>query len=231
MSRVLIYSDTSNNIFSDIAITFGFKIGVQVPDAWRKSKSHIPIYFTDQNWKNPNRPGYIKHVARLRPNLATVIDWEREEQFAEVMDWAEEVAQYAERIIIIPKVAGQLHRIPERINGKEVVLGYSVPTKFGGTPVPIWEFEQRPVHLLGGRPNKQMQLTYYMNVVSVDGNMMGKMATMYTAYWVPEWQKVNGEHGFIVLEQEITESRRTTAFTRSCKNVWDAWQRIVQMPQ
>lgn len=231
MARDLIYCDFRNKELSQIAIDAGFKLGVQLPNGWRACNAGLPVYFADQDWKNPDRTVYMGHVARLRPHVATVIDWEREEQFAEVMDWAEEVTQYAERVIIIPKVAGQLHRIPERINGKEVVLGYSVPTKFGGTPVPIWEFEQRPVHLLGGRPNKQMQLTYYMNVVSVDGNMIGKMATMYTAYWVPEWQKVNGEHGFIVLEQEITESRRTTAFTRSCKNVWDAWQRILQMPQ
>ena len=49
-----------------------------------------------------------------------------------------------------PYAFGGIARVPEQIGGKAVRLGYSVPTKFGGTEVPLWEFGQRPVHLLGG---------------------------------------------------------------------------------
>ena len=226
MARDLIYCDFRNKGLSQIAIDAGFKLGVQLPNGWRACNAGLPVYFADQDWKNPDRTVYMGHVARLRPHVATVIDWEREEQFAEVMDWAEAVTQYAERVIIIPKVAGQLHRIPDRINGKEVVLGYSVPTKFGGTPVPIWEFGQRPVHLLGGSPHKQMRLTYYMNVVSADGNMICKIANTLTKYWIPPWTHVDGVRGWVLVEAAFTGNRRIEAFSRSCHNVYEAWKRF-----
>jgi len=48
-------------------------------------------------------------------------------------------------------------------------LGYSVPTRYGGTTLPPEVF-RRPVHLLGGRPDVQRRLADRMHVISIDCN-------------------------------------------------------------
>jgi len=76
-----------------------------------------------------------------------------------------------QRLVLIPKVPGLVRVIPERIGSTEILLGYSVPTRYGGSPIGLWELGRRPVHLLGGSPQRQLELSQYLNVVSVDGNM------------------------------------------------------------
>ncbi len=46
------------------------------------------------------------------------------------------------------------------------LLGYSVPTKYGGAPIPLGYFT-RPVYLLGGRPDVQRRLASEIPVVSL----------------------------------------------------------------
>lgn len=48
-------------------------------------------------------------------------------------------------------------------------LGYSVPTRYGGTPISPEHFIG-DVHLLGGRPDVQRRLADVMDVQSLDGN-------------------------------------------------------------
>ena len=81
---------------------------------------------------------------------------------------AEELEKYADHVIIVPKdkkLIGNLDKlIPEKY-----LLGYSVPTKYGGTEIPPSEFS-RPTHLLGGRPDTQRNLAGEINVYSFDCN-------------------------------------------------------------
>jgi hypothetical protein len=51
----------------------------------------------------------------------------------------------------------------------DFLLGFSVPTKYGGTAIPMTAF-RRPVHLLGGRPDVQRRLGSVLPVVSLDCN-------------------------------------------------------------
>lgn len=161
-----------------------------------------------------------------RPTMATVLDLERPDQRTEVLEWAEEAAQYAERVLIIPKYSGAADGLPRRIGSADVILAYSVPTRFGGTEVPIWEFSGWPVHLLGGSPHSQMRLTRYLDVVSVDGNMANKMATARGQFWTNGtatyakdryWPKLSeiGWYG---------ENAPLEAFRRSCQNIATAWR-------
>jgi hypothetical protein len=174
----------------------------------------------------------MRYLADLRPVQATVLDLEAEAQFDEVLNWAEEASQYVQRVVIVPKVFGVIPRIPERVNGADVILGYSVPTKYAGTEVPVWEFGRRPVHLLGGSPKRQMALRHYLNVVSADGNYVSKMAVKYCQFWVPGtarkyarnkyWptlREANGGEEWVGDEDAYIE-----AFRRSCVNVMKAWE-------
>jgi hypothetical protein len=140
-----------NRRFAESAIRNGWLYGSQLP-----ATVYAPIVFADQDYKKPRRAQYMAALAQHRPETATVLDLEHEHQLETVLSWAEEAAQWARRVVIIPKASGIIARLPRCIGGADVVLGYSVPTRYGGTTVPIWEFAGWPLHLLGGSPHAQM---------------------------------------------------------------------------
>lgn len=216
----LIFCGGKNPRFAEIAIAAGFHYGAQLP-----CTIYAPLYFADQNWKDPDRFAYMAALEKHKPFMASVLDWERLNQRAEVLSWAEEAAQYVHVVMIIPKVSG-VHTLPRRIGSAEVRLGYSVPTKHGGTTLHLAEFVGWPVHLLGGNPGSQMELAHYLDVKSTDGNMAMKMANR-GLYWVRgrgvfsnDWLSLKEVDG-----QRWNGDGNYEAFRRSCKNIMDVWRR------
>lgn len=219
----LIYCADGNKRFAEIAIRHGYLYGAQLPNT-----VYFAPYFADQDFKRPRYVRYIQALKKHRPVLASVLDWMREDQFAEIIMRAEEVSQYCDEVMIISKVPGGISRIPRVINGKPVRLGYSVPTSFGGTPVDTSEFEGWPVHLLGGSPHRQMGLAKKMNVVSADGNMAQLMANTHCAYFGNGaatyaknrfWPKLN-ENKLEWIDQDVPYF----AFELSCINIKAGWR-------
>jgi hypothetical protein len=216
----LIYCAGKNRRFEAVALAAGFLLGAQLP-----CTTYHPVYFADQDWRRPDRAAYMCALAEHRPVMATVLDLERPEQRGEVLAWAEEAAQYVQRVLIIPKYSGAVDELPRRIGGADVVLAYSVPTKFAGTQVPVWEFCGWPVHLLGGSPHAQMLLTRYLNVVSIDGNMANKMSHA-GCFWHPQkgpkghWRNLR-EFGI-----NLPTDNNLEAFRLSCENIAAAWRRF-----
>lgn len=222
MTPALIFCADGNPRFASIAVEQGFLYGAQLPNTvYTKT-----CFFVDQDWKSPNREKYMAALREHRPALATVLDLEREAQLDEVLSWADEAAAYVtEAVIIIPKVMGIIPRLPSTIRGKQVRLGYSVPTSFAGTELPTWEFGRRPVHLLGGSPNKQLELTHYLNVQSADGNYSTLMATKYGQFYACNgmarvkdryWPRLSEVHR---IDTDIPYH----AFRLSCINILAAW--------
>ena len=74
----LIYCAAGNRRFAEIATSHGFRYGAQLPGTVYTDVA--PLYFADQDWKEPNRDKYMSALAQHRPHMATVLDWEREEQ-------------------------------------------------------------------------------------------------------------------------------------------------------
>ncbi|MFP4345628.1 MAG: DUF6610 family protein [Anaerolineales bacterium] len=235
MTPPLVYCAAGNRRFAQIAVDAGWLYGAQLPGTVYTNEV-APLWFADQDWSDPRREAYMAALAEHRPQQATVLDLERAEQFAEVLGWAEEAAQYVERVVIIPKVFGIIPRIPGRVAGVDVVLGYSVPTRYAGTEVPVWEFERRPVHLLGGSPHAQLRLRHYLNVVSADGNYIQEMATRRCAFWMPGDAARYAKNRFGPTLREADGERwgnggddadaHLEAFRRSCENVMAAWRRL-----
>lgn len=220
----LIYSSAGNARFTQIALDHGWRAGAQLPNTVR----HDP-YFADQNWKRPVREIYMQRLAQYRPQLATVLDWERYGQMEDVFEWAEEAAQYAETIIIIPKVFHTVPMIPTHIGGKPIRLGYSVPTAHGGTPLPVWDFRGRDVHLLGGSPQEQLRLSRHLHVVSADSNYHQKMAVKYAAFWVNGTARGTKNRYFPSLSTAGNNTRDGApyiAFEQSCENIIEAWRSL-----
>lgn len=226
----LIYCSDGNARFAQIAIEAGFTYGAQVPNT-----VYYPPEFCDQDWRNPDLEKYTETIALYKPRMATVLDWEQDSQLPEVLSWSETVAPFVETIIIIPKVIGGIARIPSTIGNKPVRLGYSVPTKFSGSQVPLWEFGNRPVHLLGGSPKKQFELTHYLNVISLDGNYHLKMATRHNQFFVYNgsaryasnrwWPTLRESNGGVNWGDGTDKADAPyEAFRRSCIAIREMWQ-------
>lgn len=227
----LIYCAAGNRRFMEIAVAAGFQYGAQLPGT-----VYGPLFFGDQNWRRPQRAAYMAALAVHRPHMATVLDWEYIGQLPEILDWAEEAAQYVECVVIVPKVMGGIDRLPRRIGGRDVVLGLSVPSGYGGTELPLWEFAGQLVHLLGGQPHVQMHYWQHLSavaeVVSTDGNVAQKMATRWCQFWTPGtawgahsryWPRLWEADGDKTLLDAPYE-----AFRRSCANIRRAWEKLCQ---
>jgi hypothetical protein len=214
----LIYCGGGNRQFMKLALGAGFEPGAQLPNT-----IYSPyLYFADQDWKAPARQRYMGALGMYRPKMATVLDWEHEHQLPIVLDWAEETAQYTDLVLIIPKVSGRINAIPRRIGGAEVVLAYSVPTKYGWSPVLPYELAGWPVHLLGGSPHQQMLLWRqmpYCQIVSADGNGYQRKATKYCEHWEPPGRWVPDG------DREISGGP-ARAFARSVANIAEAWAEL-----
>lgn len=215
MTPELIYCAGRNRTFADIAIRHGFTYGAQLP-----TTTYWPVEFADQDWNAPLFDDYMTALEQHRPRIATVLDWERDDQLPDVLRWAEAAAQFVtEIIIIIPKVMSGIPRLPRQIRGREVRLGYSVPTGFSATSVPVWEFGGWPVHLLGGQPHHQHDLARYMNVRSVDGNYAQLKATKFV-------EAFSSLHTWVTVRdvyERIEWDAPAAAFELSCINIRVMW--------
>ncbi len=214
----LIYCADGNPKFARCAVEAGWLYGARLPRTVYET-----VYFADQDWKVPDRAGYMRALDLHRPHMATVLDYERPEQLPEVLAWAEQAAAFVSEVLIIPKLPDTVDDIPTVIGGKPVILAFSVPTSYGGTSVPLWEFKNRPVHLLGGSPQKQMHLARYLNVVSCDGNMAHQQA-----HRCRFWSRQKGTTGHWTQLSEVgdnrTEGANLEAFRRSMSEIKLAWE-------
>lgn len=115
---------------------------------------------------------FAKHLAAVqstRPLLTVAKDIEKESELSRVIDQADELLRFAQNVILVPKDRRLAHNLEQRIP-KRFILGYSVPTMYGRTALPLASFLGRAVHLLGGRPDTQLRLARQLEVFSVDVN-------------------------------------------------------------
>jgi hypothetical protein len=85
-----------------------------------------------------------------------------------VIDQAWELSSYCNYVVIVPKDINMIPHFNDVIP-QNFILGYSVPTRYGATPISPDNFK-RPVHLLGGRPDVQRKLADNLPVFSFDCN-------------------------------------------------------------
>lgn len=218
----LIYCAARQKRFAQIAMDAGYEYGAQLP-----GYVYFRPYFVDQKYREFNEAqseerqrlyrAYRDAIAEHLPALATVPDLEDEDKLSEVLEWAEDIAQdVSEAVIIVPKVHGIISRLPRAIGGRQVRLGYSVPTSHGATEVMIGEFAGWPVHALGGSPREQMYIARYADVRSADGNYMQKPA---------KFGEILTATGRDYSLKGIPGSMYP-AFAASCRNIRAAWEKM-----
>ncbi len=124
--------------------------------------------FLDINWKNYSFEKHLEATKLLLPKITIARDIECIFQLDSILREAETLLKFSEHVSFVPKDINLNGRISELIP-KEYLLAYSVPTKYGGTSVSIESFD-RPVNLLGGRPDIQRQLANELEIFSIDCN-------------------------------------------------------------
>lgn len=170
-----------------LAVEAGLKFGFQsireptCPYIGMMGGRHKPI-FIDNDYFEYDHEKHLEMVKKYKPKYATVRDAMTRKQCKEdnisyypleqILEWAEELNQYAENVIVIPKY-DCIDEIPEKF-----MLGYSIPTSHGGTPLPAKKFKGRKIHLLGGSWKKQLKYLALLkdDVVSIDNNYVLKTA-------------------------------------------------------
>lgn len=194
--------DALNDASCFLAARAGWKIGIRSaqagqgrihgsadkPETWQHA---FDLTFIDNDYHHYEHAKHLEAVARFKPKYATVRDVMTKTQCKEagipyftldqILQWAEELNQHAENVIVIPKY-DCIADIPDKH-----VLGYSVPTSHGGTPLSTELFKGHRVHLLGGSWKAQLQHMAALgdDVVSIDNNYIQKMA-QYGTFCYPD---------------------------------------------
>lgn len=210
---VLIYCAGASRRFSEIALAAGFAYGCR-----SDHKPNHAVTFADLNWKRPDLDRHAAFVSEHTPGFAVAPDVLDLDQLPATLRYAERLARHAERVIVVPKAAGTMQRLPRE---PWLVVGYSVPTQYGGSEVLMAEMSGWPVHLLGGSPVRQLPLRHYLDVVSVDGNAATRAAEWGTVFDGRRCRWVSGDaaKGLVPGGPDLPYR----AFEHSCREIVRAW--------
>ena len=180
-------------VLGRICTSVGFRPGIISSSVSKSYLAQVDVLslkidFVDNEFKEYDHAKHVAAVKALTPKYATVRDIMTRSQceaagidyysFDEIIDLARDVAQYAENVMLIPKY-DCLDDIPD-----EFMLGYSVPSSYGGTPLPIERFIGRRVHLLGGNWKRQRNALAVLgdSCVSLDNNHLMNCARFGQSY-------------------------------------------------
>jgi hypothetical protein len=152
------------------------------------------VHFIDIDWKNYDFEKHYQAVKLLKPKYTVAKDWEKANELKSLLKQANTLARHSELVIIVPKV-NNLKKKMLKLIPEDFMLGYSVPTKYGGTDIETKYFGGRPVHLLGGRPEKQRELAKELNVRSIDCNRF-TLDARYGDYFTGKTFKPHPEGGY-----------------------------------
>jgi hypothetical protein len=157
----------SSKVWS-LAEKYGWLPGARYTNL-RDIRNAPTVGFLDIDWKNYNFERHLNAAILCRPDITVAQDVFEIEKLPQIIEQANILMKYSQRVIIVPKDIRLANNL-ERIIPADFIIGYSVPTRYGGTEIPLSSFGRREVHLLGGRPDRQRQLANNLNVVSIDTN-------------------------------------------------------------
>ena len=188
-------ADGGRNKYSEIASKSGWMLGLRSDQP--KTPQHCSM--VDNHWTGYDHSKHLAAVQHHKPLIATARDIEHPDQLPSILEQAEELTQYAGRVLLIPKCKVSLPLA--------YWLAYSVPTRYGGTSVECGWFNQRPTHLLGGSPDAQAHYAKHLNAVSLDGNYAMNVARYGEACWQGNRIKPPGTSCYEVFEISLRKQK------------------------
>lgn len=159
----------------------------------------IPVDFIDWPFldDDPCYETHLRTVARERPHYAVAPDADGR-PLDRVLELADDLDRYAETVIVVPKDVPATE-IPERFR-----VGIPAQEQFGGVPRPMWEYQQldRPVHILGGSPNKRAKLGNYVEVGSWDSTSICRASNWGDLWDGDRWDET-GANWYTRIERSV----------------------------
>jgi len=150
------------------AVKLGWLPGAKYTNL-RNIRKFDRLGFLDIDWNDYNYSMHLKVIKDLRPMMTVARDITDMNDLGCILDEAYELAQWADKVIVVPKDP-KLEPLLPKVIPSDFLLGYSVPSRYGSTELPLACFDSREVHLLGGHPAKQRALANSLLVTSVDCN-------------------------------------------------------------
>lgn len=123
----------------------------------------------DIDWEQYSFRQHLEAVKAVKPLMTVARDLTSVRDTERLLHQIAALREHVRYVIVVPKTR-QFPTVSERFRRRYHILGYSVPTGYGSTSVPLAHFSKRKVHLLGGRPTAQFNLARQLNVVSLDCN-------------------------------------------------------------
>lgn len=145
--------------------------GMESSKTWPfKSRPYFLDYpFTDDS---ASFDDHLQKVKALKPRLTVAPDVEKGRTLAEVASMADELLEYADDVIIVPKDCHP-SEIPDRFRAG-ITVG-----EFGSmAPWSVWDYRNnKSIHILGGTPRDQIAvISHGLDVKSVDSYTLGVRA-------------------------------------------------------
>jgi hypothetical protein len=194
-----------------IAVKYGWLPGARYTNL-RDIRRFQRVGFIDIDWQHYCFARHLEAVKATKPLMTVARDIENLVDLDRILDQAHELRLHSQYVVVVPKHLSLATRLETHIP-KVFVLGYSVPTRYGGTKIPPNAF-RRPVHLLGGRPEIQRKLANGMQVVSLDCNRF-TLDAAYGDYFDGESFRPHPRGGY------------TTCIRDSIRNInklWDSYE-------
>jgi hypothetical protein len=168
--------------FCRIASDIGYEIGTRADEfgtnhTQRLLDNGYDVSFVDNNFKDPCADRLVDVAETCDALYAVCPDVDEVDDVADVLAVGDRLTDIGVTPIVVPKVVFDFERIPD-----DWLLGFSVPSGYGSTDVPLSKFTTHDVHLLGGSPRTQLDYATQaaemeaVSVVSVDGNAFSKAA-------------------------------------------------------
>lgn len=140
-------------------------------------KPYAPVWMLDIKWDKYDWQQYLALVQEYKPVMALAPDYERLEQHDTLLAQIDDLRPLVERVLVCPKWHGAVSHIP-----MDCVIALSVPAPtYAGFLPDLRLLTGRKIHLLGGKPEKQVELITKLNalganVLSVDGSYIAMKA-------------------------------------------------------
>lgn len=172
---------------TEYAEQYGWLVGTELSDLNQYETRDRNIEFIDMAWQDPKPDELISACMGHEPKYAIAGDYEHTddgelvgEPVETVNERAELLTQWVDHPIVVPHQPGEPDLVPEF-----ALVGYSTPTRYGGTEAPIWEYQGHDVHVLGGTMNNIKVVIDHLggHINSIDTNTMHRDATQYGEYW------------------------------------------------